>query len=251
MRAAAHIVATLGPDGVTQLDRMSGEPPLLVRRTNPWAGPMAEVHLVGGAAGPLGGDRLELRIEVGPGAALRVRTVAASIALPGPTGERSRVEIHALVAAGGRLEWLPEPLIAATGCDHEVMSTVELANGADLVWRDEIVCGRHGERPGDVRQTTRIRLAGRTLYHHELCVGPGAPGWDGPAVLHTANATGTLVVVDPRWSDSGLPPPAVTATTAALMPLEGPAAVAIAVGADAPEVRRTLHELLGSLYPFR
>ena len=129
MRAAAHIVAVRGTDGATRLDRMSGEPPLLVRRTNPGAGPMAEVHLVGGAAGPLGGDQLEVWVEVGPGAGLRLGTVAASIALPGPIRERSRVQVHARVARGGRLEWLPEPLIAAAGCDHEVVSTVEVAAG--------------------------------------------------------------------------------------------------------------------------
>lgn len=244
MRAAAHIVAVLGTDGATRLDRMSGEPPLLVRRTNPGAGSMAEVHLVGGAAGPLGGDRLEVWVEVGPGAALRLGTVAASIALPGPAGERSCVEVQALVATGGRLEWLPEPLIAAAGCDHDVTSTVELAEGAGLIWRDELVCGRHGEGPGDVRQATRVRLAGRTLYHHELSVGPGAPGWDGPAVLSSARATGTLVVVDPRWSDAGAPSPAVAGTTAARMPLPGPALVVTAVGPDTPAVRRLLHGLV-------
>ena len=247
MRASAHIVAVLGTDGATRLDRMSGEPPLLVRRTNPGAGPTAEVYLVGGAAGPLGGDRLEVWVEVGPGATLRLGTVAASIALPGPTGDRSRVEVHARVASGGRLEWLPEPLVAAAGCDHEVMSTVDLDEGAALVWRDELVCGRHGERPGDVRQATRLRIAGRTLYHHELSVGPKAPGWDGPAVLHSARATGTMVVVDPRWSDAGPPPPAVTGTTAARMPLGGPAVVITAVGADAPAVRASLLEL-GAAY---
>ena len=40
------------------------------------------VHLVGGAAGPLGGDDLRLDIEVGPDAVLCVLTVAASVALP-------------------------------------------------------------------------------------------------------------------------------------------------------------------------
>ena len=44
------------------------------------------VYLVGGAAGPIGGDSLELRIDVRAGAALRVRTAAAAVALPGPDG---------------------------------------------------------------------------------------------------------------------------------------------------------------------
>ena len=37
------------------------------------------VHLVGAAAGPLGGDEVRVRVVVEPGAALRVCSVAASI----------------------------------------------------------------------------------------------------------------------------------------------------------------------------
>ncbi|GFJ88059.1 hypothetical protein Prum_017010 [Phytohabitans rumicis] len=100
----------------------------------------------------------------------------------------------------GTLRWLPEPLIAARGCDHVSRSTVELEEGARLEWREELVCGRHGEEPGDARLDSTVRHGGRTLLRQELAVGPRAPAWDGPAVLAGARATGSLLLVDPLWT---------------------------------------------------
>jgi urease accessory protein len=225
MRATARIVAAAGDGGRTRLTVLRGEVPLLVRRTGP-----ATVHLVGGAAGPLGGDRLRLEIEVGPGAELDVRCVAASVALPGRNGAVSRTDVVARVAAGGRLRWLPEPLVAAAGCRHEAVTTVDLAPDARLVWRDELVCGRHGEEPGDATLRATVRLDGRPLYRHELAVGPHAPGWAGGAVLGGARAYGSLLVVNE-------PPPDVSGTVLALA---GPGVLAVAVGADLHAVRAAL-----------
>jgi urease accessory protein len=246
MRATARVVAVAGTGGggATRLAVLRSEPPLLLRRTGP-----AQVHLVGGAAGPLGGDHLRLDVEVGAGARLCLRTVAASIALPNHGGDPSRMEIHASVAAGGRLTWLPEPLIAAAGCRHVTVSTVELAAGAALQWRDELVCGRHGEPSGDVRLGTAVHLAGRPLCQHELAVGPSAPGWSGAAVLGGAGAVGSLLLVNPEWTEHGRPPPRVLGDSAAFMPLAGPAALAMATAADLPGVRRVLDACAGPPSP--
>jgi urease accessory protein len=256
MRARARIVATAdGPRG-TRLTVLYGEPPLLPRRTGP-AGGEAQVHLVGGAAGPLGGDVLAIEIEVGEGAQLCVRGVAASLALPGATGLRSRLTVTARVAAGGRLRWLTEPLIGAAGCDHESHSVMELAEGAALVWREELVCGRYGEPAGDVRLATTVRYGGRTLLRNDLAVGPCAPGWDGPAGLGGGRAAGTVVVVDPSWAATGPPPPAVLgrtgpagSPTGAVLPLAGgPGVLVSAVGDDHAVVRRALDSATGPIRP--
>jgi urease accessory protein len=42
-----------------------------------------------------------------------------------------------------------------------------------------------------------VNLDGHPLYRHELAVGPDADGWNGPAVLGTARATGSVLLVDP------------------------------------------------------
>ena len=237
MRASARVVAVRA-GGVTRLPVLRGQSPLLLRRTAA-LGPVASVRLVGGAAGPLGGDDLRLTVEVGPGARLVLRTVAASVALPGPNGAASRVSVEATVAAGGRLDWYPEPLVAAAGCHHLATARVTLAEGAALAWREELVCGRHGEQPGDATVALSVTYDGRPLYQQELAVGPSAPGWAGPAVLDGARVVGATLYVHPGWS-ARPPTPVVLSPTAAVMPLSGPGVLATATGPDATVVRRAL-----------
>ncbi|MFY1632568.1 urease accessory protein UreD [Solwaraspora sp. WMMB335] len=245
MRARARVVAEVGADGRTRLACLRGEPPLVPRRTGPR--PVGDrdgevqVHLVGAAAGPLGGDDLRLDVEVGPGARLCLRTVAASLALPGADGARSTLEMVVRVAAGGELRWLPEPLIAAAGCHHLSRSVVELADGAALVWREELVCGRAGEPCGDARIDTTVRYAGRTVLRTDLAVGPHADGWAGPAVLGGAKATGSVLVVRPAWAAGDAPAAAPLGPGAALLPLAaGPAVLVTATGETARGVRAAL-----------
>jgi len=233
MKATARIVAEPDGRGGTRLTELYGEAPLLVRRTGP-----GEVHLVGGAAGPLGGDDLAIVVRVAAGARLVVRTVAASVALPGRGQSRTRVT----ATVHGRLEWLPEPVVAAHRCDHLVQSFVELGPSASLVWREEIVCGRHGEDPGDLTVSTRVRRDDSPLFAQDLAVGPRAPAWAGPAGLGGARTAGSLLMVDPAWSDTG-PPAARVDGLAALMPLAGPAVVVTAVAPDAHELRHMLEKL--------
>lgn len=238
MRAEACVVAEADGRGGTRLAVLRGESPLLVRRTGPRGGSGVTVHLVGGAAGPLRGDDLRLDVEVGPGARLEMLSVAASLALPGRPAPASRMTVTATVAAGGELRWLPEPLIAAAGCDHVVVTRVDVADGGTLLWRDDLVCGRHREASGAVRADTLIRYGGVTLYRHELSVGPGAPGWDGAAVLGGGRAVGSLIV-----AGDDLPEPSVPGPDAAIMRLAGPGVLATAVGTDIRQVKALLDPL--------
>ncbi|MEW2386255.1 urease accessory protein UreD [Micromonospora sp. NPDC047707] len=238
MRATARLVARTDGRGRTILPELRGEPPVLLRQV-PGRGGGVTVYVVGGAAGPLAGDDLRLDVEVGPGAAVRVHTVAASVAQPGHPGAASRMRVRASVAAGASLHWLPEQLVAVAGCAHVADSSVEVADGGTLLWRDELVCGRHGEPSGDAVVRTSVDHGGRPLLRQSLAVGPDAPGWSGPAVLDGAPATGTLLVVDP-----GRPagPPLVTVGgTVARLPLAGGRATLwTATARDAHTLRESL-----------
>jgi urease accessory protein len=230
VKARARLVAAPGD----RLTVLYGEPPLLPRRTGP-----ATVHLVGGAAGPLRGDDLRLEIEVEAGARLTVRSVAAQLALPGRDDglPPSRLEIRAVVGPGATLQWLPEPLIAAARCEHRTTIHVEVAEGGRLLWREDLVGGRHGEPAGSLRTSTTVRYAGKTVYRHDLAVGPGAPGWSAAAVLGEARAFGALVAL-PEAAEL---PPADGAVAA--MPLAGPGVVITALGADIRSVRAALDSI--------
>lgn len=251
MKASARIVARAQADGTTRLTTLAGEAPLLLRRTRgaeapARPSPAARVHLVGGAAGPLGGDELRCAVDLGPGARVEVYSVAASIALPGPKGRESSLEIQASVSAGGELAWRPEPMIAARGARHRTVTRIELAEDARLLWRDALVLGRDGEDPGSVATRLRVTRGGRTLLDHEIALGPRHPGSLGPAVSGGHRAVGAVLVVDPDWS-GGAPAGLLAAEPLdgsggafAVTPLSGPAVLITAAAPDGLVLNRLL-----------
>jgi urease accessory protein len=212
--------------------------PLVLRRT-----PSA-VYLVGGAAGPIGGDELSLRIVVGPGAFLRMRTAAASIALPGLDGAESVLRVSVSVAAGGRLEYLPEPLVVSKGARHATLVSVTLAAGASLVLRDELLLGRHGEAGGAARTVLRVDYAGRPLLRQSVEVSGSDPVSLGPAVLSGHRAVGSLLLAGAAGGHGGGVAcwgGAERATPErAVMPLAGPGTLVTALADDAVALRRAL-----------
>jgi urease accessory protein len=235
VKASAVLVAELAGDGATRLPVQRSEAPLILRRT------ADAVYLVGGAAGPLGGDILDLRIDVRDGATLRLRTVAASVALPGTDGRESVLTVTATVGAGARLEFLPEPTVVAAGARHRVEVRVSLAAGAALALRDEVILGRHGERGGSCRMRLRVDLTGAPLLRHELDVSGTCEASLGPAVLAGHRTAGSLLRVEPVW---GTVPaeeiPAGCAPGVAVMPLAGPAVLVTALADDAITLRQHL-----------
>lgn len=253
MRASAHLAVARSPSGSAaraRITRLHSEPPLVLRPTNPigpeplarWRLPElkpARVSLVAGAAGPIGGDELRLEVDVGRGAALVLRSVAATIVLPGPDRRPSRGEAHVRVAEDGVLVWLPCPVIAARGCDHHSVIRITLEPGARLLLREELVLGRYGERPGVIRQRLRVCLGALPLHDQELGIGDGTAGWDSSAVMGGRRAVGSVLVVDPELSHPLARPAALPADTA-LLRLSGPAAVATALAKDTSALRRKL-----------
>nr|WP_307819112.1 urease accessory protein UreD [Streptomyces sabulosicollis] len=239
VRATARLVAEADGRGGTALPVLAGDGPLALRRTRAVGGE-ACVTVVGAMSAPLGGDRIALEAAVGPGARLRVGSAAATIALPGRAAGPAHYEIRLTVADGAALHWLPEPLISAHGSELLMTTRVELAPTARLVLREEQILGRTGESPGRLTSRLTVHRAGRPLLDQELAYGPGAPGWDGGAVLGGHRAVGQLLVVDPFCGAQPLAAPRPLTGTAVLTPLTGPAALATAVAPDALHLRRAL-----------
>lgn len=234
LRARVRVRAEPDGRGGVRWPILRSAPPISLR-------PAGDVlHLVASAAGPLGGDEVQVEVEVAPGASLTVTSVAASLALPGRSGAPSSLRVVATVGEGAALRWLPQPLVACHGCDHHATAEVAVADGATLEWREELILGRHGEPCGDVRTSLRIDVGGRPLLRHELRAGPRSPGWDGPAGLAGARAVGQLALVGHSFvPPSGTP---VAGPHAAVLGLEGPGVLVTALGGDAPGVRRALDE---------
>ncbi|MDF2256210.1 urease accessory protein UreD [Streptantibioticus ferralitis] len=244
VRAAARIVAAPDGRGGTALPVLDGAGPLALRRTRAVAPGTAQVTVVGAMSAPLGGDHLSLDTRVRTGARLAVGSAAATVSLPGRCGRSATYDVRLTVDSDAELCWLPEPLIAAAGSDLAMTTRVDLAEGARLVLREELVLGRAGERPGRLVSRLTVRLDGRALLDQGLALGPGAPGWSGPAVLDRYRAVGQLLVVEPRFRDRpcqvAVLPSDPAEGEAMLTPLAGPAALVTALAEDALMVRRLL-----------
>jgi urease accessory protein len=230
LRARAVVGAEADGAGGTRVHTLRSDGPLALRQAG------GAVYLVGAAAGPLGGDRLELYCTVGAGAVLRLRSAAATLLLPGGDGVASGFEQHVQVAAGGYLDVALQPLIASRGCRHRQRGTVSLADGASLRWREELVLGRHDETPGECRLRQDVVYGARPLLRHELCIGPDR-AFASRAVLGRARAVGSLLLAGPRWRYAAEP---FATEHLVITPLAGPGVLALAVAGDAAELRRQL-----------
>ncbi|MEO3845577.1 urease accessory protein UreD [Streptomyces sp. B22F1] len=238
VRARARITAAPDGRGGTALPELAGDGPLALRRIRAGAGE-ARVCLVGAMAGPLGGDRLGLDVRVEAGAALSVTSAAATLAMPGTAGETARYDVRLTVGDGAVLRWLPEPMVSVRGSRLHVTYRVDLAPTARLVFREEQVLGRAGEPPGRLVSRLTVRSGGRPLLDQTTDYGPGAPAWDGPAVLADNLAAGQLLTVAPEFHDAPVGPCVLAPGRAVLTPLPGPGTLATAVAPDA-QILRTL-----------
>ena len=201
---------------------------------------LARVCLAAAAAGPMGGDELVLQIEVGAGTTLVLTEASATLLLPGGDGAQSRLQVRVEVGPGATFVWMPEPMIAARGCHHVNDIDVKLALDARLLLREELLLGRRRESSGRVRQILRVCRDGHPLHVQELVLGQQSSR--SPAVVGDHRAVGSMIVVDPALPDID---PAQLAEDGALLPLAGGHAVlAQALSADSIGLRRQLDAAL-------
>jgi urease accessory protein len=226
MRARAAVATSRSGDG-TAVSLLRSDPPLTLRQTGG-----TTVHLVSTAAGPLGGDDLALDVTVADGTSLEIGSVASTLVLPGQ-GESSML-VTASVGEGASLRFTPEPTVLAAGCSHRLSVRLVLAPGARVLWREEIVFGRYGERPGRCHARFDATVGGRPLLRQEFTVGDAALD-SSPAVFAGATCVGTTLVTGPPPLHGALVEDGV-----AVMPLAGPGTLVTALAADAVELRARL-----------
>ncbi|MFE3197313.1 urease accessory protein UreD [Embleya sp. NPDC059237] len=232
MRATALIRAQVR-HGRSVVTRLRGQVPLAPREVSV-PGPIPEVVLVGGAAGPIGGDDLAVRVEVGPGARLRIRTAAAAVVLIGD-GTPARQRVDLVIAAGAVLDWSPEPVVVAARATFHTVVHAELAEDARLFAQETLILGRAGEPCGDVLSRWDAVVAGRPVLRQRSAYGPAAPpGWRGPAGTAGGTVVGTRLT---------LPAPAEPASSApgrAVCALAGGGRLITVTAADVPAAHTAL-----------
>lgn len=152
----------------TILARHSHQPPLQIIRAFDLDGGAAGVHLHNVSGGVLGGDDLELRVVVEPGAAAQLTTTGATRIY------RSRVDravaeqrTHVEVGADGLLEYVPDPTIPFAGSRYRQSTRIDLDQGSGLFWWEIIAPGR--EASGEIfayellQLTLDLYAAGRPI----------------------------------------------------------------------------------------
>jgi urease accessory protein len=149
-----------------------------------------ELWLVTAAASLLEGDELSIDVAVGEHCRLIVRSIAAQLVHPAPSGHWSAFNVRATVHRGGRLTWKPEPVIVSGGARYRSDVSLALDAGARCTWFDELLLGRHADEVESCTFDTSFRadFDGRPLVRDGLS---STPGWQGPAVLRSSRYIGT------------------------------------------------------------
>jgi len=129
------------------------------------------VQVVNPTAGILEGDFLESHIAVEAGAALLVTTPSASRVFK-MRGGSAECRQHYLVAQGGWLEVLPEPLVPHRDCCYRQTTRVEVEPGGEIFLADLLVPGRiaHGEAWAweKLCLETEVRLGGELVLRERF-----------------------------------------------------------------------------------
>lgn len=225
----ASIQLRRGAGGAVRVDGTLCTAPLWFR----WDG--TTLWLVGSGASPAGEDHITVRVDVGPGVTVRVRSVAATVVYAARgAGTRWHTEIS--VAEDAHLDWRPEPVIVTGRARHAATTTVHAAAGATVVLDEVLALGRTGEDAGALRATLDVRVDDVATLLTSLDT--SLPGWSGPA-----GVAGARVLANRLRLGEAAPAAPALANAAVLQPAPG-CQLAVAIAADVARARHTLTMLL-------
>jgi urease accessory protein len=102
------------------------------------------VHLLSALATPLGGDTIDVRVVVEPGARLLLRSVSARVVLPrgDTTTSHSRFELD----VAGSLDLDLEPMVIAANSRHLSSVSLRVGDAGRVRLRERVQIGRCNER---------------------------------------------------------------------------------------------------------
>lgn len=242
LHATARLTAA-AENGVTGFPLLEGDGPLDLRRLRP-RGSQARLCLLNAMSAPHNGDRLRVEGVIGPGSDVHVTSATATVALPGPAPGHAAYDVALRVEDSARLHWTPRPTVSAVGSDLRQSVQVDLAPTARLLLGEQQLLGRAHEPSGRLTSRLTVRRAGRTVLDQQTSYGPGAPGWDGPAVLAAHRAVGQILVIDPALeallSGTVLLDDPASGGHGMATPLPGHGGLLTAVAPDAGGLRRLL-----------
>ncbi len=185
-------------EGLTRLTHLFQRDPLRVLFPMPAAGDPLLAVLLTTSGGLVGGDRLDIGVDLATGATAHVSASAAEKIYRslGPTTE---IRQSLSVAGGAALEFLPLETILFDGARLWRETVVELGSGAAFLGGDILVFGRRarGERftRGFLREVWQVRRDGRLVWGDALHLEDDIAGIiENPACFNGAAAFATMIL---------------------------------------------------------
>lgn len=204
------------------------------------------LHLLHAAGGPLGGDRLRLTGAVGADCLLTVRSAGATVVQPGRNGQPADYSVRLDVAAGATINWTPQPTVVCASADFRTGLHATVHPDGLLRMKELVVLGRANETGGRYAGTLAVTVGDRPLVVHENLLDGEDTALSGPAGSGGHRVQGTVLI-----AGRDTKPPAEGAgrdggVTWAVLPLDGPGYLVLAVGALVTDVASALERLSGA-----
>ena len=131
-------------------------------------------YLLHPPGGIVGGDKLQINIEVTQDAAALVTTPAAT-KIYRTSGQCSAVTQRLHVDTGGQLEWLPQDNILYGGSRARILTEVDLASDARFMGWEQTCLGRPASGDaylkGEFSASWRIRRSGQPVVNERIAWG--------------------------------------------------------------------------------
>jgi len=158
-------------DGISRLARLYQRDPLRVLFPAPAAGDPPVAVIVTTSGGLVAGDRLDIRVELAPGATAHV-TASAAEKVYRSTGRTTTIRQTLSIGPGAALEFLPPETILFDGARLQRETVIDLAPGSAFLGGDIVVFGRRarGERfaNGFLREVWELRRNGYLVWGDAL-----------------------------------------------------------------------------------
>jgi urease accessory protein len=197
-------------DGVTRLtDRRHFGPLRVQKALYPEHASVCHAILIHPPGGVVGGDRLQIDIDLAARANALITTPgAAKWYKANRNGLVSRQQVTLRVAAGAALEWLPQETIFFNRAQVRLEHHVELAADARYIGAEILCFGRtaSGEvfDEGRVAQHTSIRRDGKLLWWEQGVLDAQGGAMQSPLALAGSTVCATLIAVGNRTQSAEL-----------------------------------------------
>jgi len=188
------------------LARRTHRGPLVVQRSlYPEGERVCQSIIVHPPAGIVGGDMLQLDIDVDAGACAQITTPGAAKWYRS-SGAAGRQDVAARVHAGSTLEWLPQESIVFDGAIAGLHNRVDLEGDATFIGWDVVCLGRSasGERfeRGNLRQSLVVARDGVEIFVERASLAGGDALLESAVGLNGAVVFGTFIAAVSAVPDS-------------------------------------------------